>query len=162
MTLHIRSFYAAGIADRDGDVLEQAHAVDALDNDLDLEEGVGAVIPAPVPYTHLCGSQGTRGYPGDRTREGAGGDSGTPCLLYTSGVLEHDGESRRVDLNGIELDGVLRIGVHVADIGVVHTHNGCEVEMCIRDRCRRPRGNRSAGRTRWCRSPWRAGSRGCP
>ena len=38
-----------------------------------------------------------------------------------------NGEGRRVDLDGVELDGVLRIGVHVADVGVVHTHHGGDV-----------------------------------
>lgn len=39
-----------GIANGNGDVLEQAHAVQALDHDLDLEESVGSTIPLYVNH----------------------------------------------------------------------------------------------------------------
>ena len=41
---------AACIANGNGDVLEQAHAVQALDHDLDLEESVGSTIPLYVNH----------------------------------------------------------------------------------------------------------------
>ena len=41
--------------------------------------------------------------------------------------LKDDGQGRRVDLDGLELDGVLGIGVDIADIGAVNTHDGGDV-----------------------------------
>lgn len=42
-----------GIANGNGDILEQAHAVQALDHDLDLEEGVGSAVP--LHFDHALG-----------------------------------------------------------------------------------------------------------
>ena len=41
--------------------------------------------------------------------------------------LKDDGQGRRVDLDGLELDGVLGIGVDIADIGAVDAHDGGDV-----------------------------------
>ena len=41
--------------------------------------------------------------------------------------LEDDGQGRRVDLDGLELDGVLGIGVDITDIGAVDAHDGGDV-----------------------------------
>ena len=43
------------------------------------------------------------------------------------GGLEDDGERRRVDLDGLQLDGVLGVGVDVADVGGVDAHDGGDV-----------------------------------
>ena len=41
--------------------------------------------------------------------------------------LKDDGQGRRVDLDGLELNGVLGIGVDIADIGAVDADNGGDV-----------------------------------
>ena len=41
--------------------------------------------------------------------------------------LKDDGQGRRVDLDGLELDGVLGIGVDIADIGAVNTHDSSDI-----------------------------------
>lgn len=41
--------------------------------------------------------------------------------------LKDDGQSRRVDLDGLELNGVLGIDVDIADIGAVDAHDGGDV-----------------------------------
>ena len=41
--------------------------------------------------------------------------------------LEDDRERRGIDLDGIEMHGVLRIGVDVADIGAIDAHHGADV-----------------------------------
>ena len=41
--------------------------------------------------------------------------------------LKDDRQGRRVDLDGLELDGVLGVGVDIADIGAVNTDNGGDV-----------------------------------
>ena len=41
--------------------------------------------------------------------------------------LKDDGQGRRVDLDGLELDGVLGVGVDIADIGAVDAHDGGNV-----------------------------------
>ena len=41
--------------------------------------------------------------------------------------LEHDGQGGRVDLDGLELDGVLGVGVDVADVGGVDAHDRGDV-----------------------------------
>ena len=41
--------------------------------------------------------------------------------------LKDDGQGRRVDLDGLELDGVLGVGVDIADIGAVNAHDGSDV-----------------------------------
>ena len=42
-------------------------------------------------------------------------------------ALKDDGQSRRVDLDGLELNGVLGIGVDIADIGAVDAHTAAMV-----------------------------------
>ena len=41
--------------------------------------------------------------------------------------LKDDGQGRRVNLDGLELDGVLGIGVDIADIGAVNTHDSGDI-----------------------------------
>ena len=41
--------------------------------------------------------------------------------------LKDDGQGRRVDLDGFELNGVLGVGVDIADIGAVDAHDGGDV-----------------------------------
>ena len=41
--------------------------------------------------------------------------------------LKDDGERRRVDLDGLQLDGVVGVGVDVADVGGVDAHDGGDV-----------------------------------
>ena len=41
--------------------------------------------------------------------------------------LKDDGQGRRVDLDGLELDGVLGVGVNIADIGAVNTHDSSDI-----------------------------------
>ena len=70
--------------------------------------------------------------------------------------LKDDGQGRRVDLDGFELNGVLGIGVDIADIGAVcilvngcfwHGHEGCNYYVVPKSNTRRTSGPTSTGRS---------------
>ena len=41
--------------------------------------------------------------------------------------FKDDGQGRRVDLDGLEFNGVLGVGVDIADIGAIDAHDGGDV-----------------------------------